>query len=132
MTSLDITSSQSPPYVVLHPVGDLDLHTQARLEDAVLTALTSAPVLVDLSGVDFLAISALRSLLLCHQVATSTGQVLLFEQPSRQALRLLAVSGLDAVLPLRSPLAGTPGTPPVTIASPLVSSGGESASLVPG
>lgn len=105
MQTLRIESHSSDPYVVLKAVGELDLHTQDEFEHAVLEPLRSSPVVVDLSEVDFLAVSALRSLLACHGRAAADGRQLLFAQPSRQAVRLLSLAGLDRVLPVRPTVA---------------------------
>src|SRR5688500_10201618 len=98
--TLSLERQTSDPFVVLKPVGELDLQTQDDFEQAVAQLLGTSPVVIDLSRVEFLAISALRSLIACHQLARSLGYELFFAAPSRQILRLLAVSGLDGVLPL--------------------------------
>ena len=112
--TLSLESQASDPFVVLKAIGDLDLQTQDDFEQAVSLLLGTSPVVVDLSQVEFLAISALRSLIVCHRLSRSLGQQLFFAEPSRQILRLLAVSGLDAVLPLAPTVAQVVSTSPVT------------------
>ena len=113
MQALQLQPQKADPFVVLRATGELDLHTQDEFEQAVRRLLSSSPVVVDLSGIDFLAISALRSLLVCHRLAASMGHVLFFAEPSRQTLRLLEVSGLDTVLPV-APTVAQVITPPTS------------------
>jgi anti-anti-sigma factor len=100
MQPLTLEPLAGDPFAVLRASGELDLHTQDEFEQAVRRLLDTSPVVVDLSGIDFLAISALQSLLVCHRLAASMGRVLFFAEPSPQTLRLLTVSGLDTVLPV--------------------------------
>lgn len=111
MNPLMLDHSEGDPFAVLRVSGELDLCTQDEFEQAVRRLLGSSPVVVDLSGVDFLAISALQSLLVCHRLAASMGRVLFFAEPSPQTVRLLQVSGLDTVLPVAPTVAGVV-TPP--------------------
>lgn len=105
MQTLFLVSQESDPFVVLKATGELDLHTQDEFERTVTELLESSPVLVDLSELDFFAISALRCLVVCHRKAVSTGHEVFYVEPSRQLLRLLSISGLEGVLPVRSPVA---------------------------
>jgi anti-anti-sigma factor len=101
MDTLTLQSRTADPFVVLSATGELDLHTQDVFEDVLNQHLAVSPVVVDLSGVDFLAISALRSLVLCHAKAGTAGHQLFFAEASQQALRLLLLAGLAEVLPIR-------------------------------
>jgi anti-sigma B factor antagonist len=96
--NLQIHARSEGPFVVLDVAGELDLATQPDFERAVIDRLTTAPVVVDLSGLEFFAISSLSSLVVCHTAATSCGRELWFAAPSRQLVRLLHLSGLDDVL----------------------------------
>lgn len=102
MQTLVLEPQTSDPFVVVRAMGELDLHTQDEFERVISRLLGRSAVIVDLSAVEFLAISALRSLMVCHALAGSVGHELVYAGPSRQTRRLLAVSGLEYVLPLAS------------------------------
>lgn len=105
MQSLLLQPHSADPFLVLEATGELDLHTQDEFEVEVGRYLGDSSVVVDLSGLDFLAISALRSLIVCHRRADPSGHQLFYAEASPQALRLLSVSGLDAVLPVAASVA---------------------------
>ena len=109
METLTLRSHTSEPFTVFEVVGELDLHTQGEFEEAVSRQLVTSPVIVDLSGVEFLAISALRSLMVCHGIAGAEGRPLFYAGPTRQTVRLLSVAGLDEVLPVRPSVADAVG-----------------------
>ena len=93
METLTLRSRASDPFAVFEVVGELDLHTQGEFEEAVSRQLVTSPVIVDLSGVEFLAISALRSLMVCHGIAGAEGRPLFYAGPTKQTVRLLSVAG---------------------------------------
>jgi anti-anti-sigma factor len=93
---------------VLDVDGELDIATQDELERAVRVALQAGPVVVDLSGVDFLAVSALSTLLVCKQAAESAEDRLTFAGAPPQAMRLIRIAGLEVELPLGAPVTGEP------------------------
>ena len=99
---LRLDSRHSDHFTVVRAVGDLDLETQDDFEGVVSGHLSSSSVVVDLSAVEFLAISALRSLMVCHALAGATGRELYYAGPTRQSRRLLIMAGLEETLPLRS------------------------------
>ena len=104
MQTLWLTSEQSDPFAVLRATGEVDLHNQHEFERVVGEMLELSPVVVDLSAVDFFAICALRSLIVCHNVAASRGHEVFWAEPPSQLARLLAISGLDGVLRVGSPV----------------------------
>ncbi len=105
MQSLLLQPHSAHPFLVLEATGELDLHTQDQFEREVGRHLGVSSVVVDFSGLDFLAISALRSLIVCHREAGPTGHQLFYADASPQTLRLLSLSGLDAVLPVAASVA---------------------------
>lgn len=105
MHTLSLDPQESDPFVVLRASGEVDLHNLDELERGVGALLESSSVVVDLSGLDFFAICALRSLIVCHQLAGVNGHEVFWAEPSSQLARLLTLSGLDQVLHVRSPLA---------------------------
>ena len=102
MNHLRLDAQSSDHFTVVRAVGELDLHTQGEFEGVVSSHLGSSSVVVDMSEIEFLAISALRSLMLCHAVAGTAGRELYYAGPTSQSRRLLTVAGLDEMLPLRS------------------------------
>ncbi len=99
------------PFSVLKASGELDLDTQDAFQTAVRDLLERSSVVVDLSEVEFVAISALRTLIECHRLATSMGHLLFFAEPTRQMVRLLTVTGLDTVLPVAPSVADVVASP---------------------
>jgi len=88
------------PFAVVQVTGELDLHTQDGFEAEVVRHLLGGSVVVDLTGLEFLAISSLRSLLACDASAGARHRRVVYAAPPQQARRLLHVSGLDEVLVL--------------------------------
>jgi anti-anti-sigma factor len=78
-------------------VGELDLATRDRLEQAVLVALRShLPVLVDLTGVTFIDSSGLQTLLDLDTAARKTDPpTTLRVLPGEQVRRVLALTALE-------------------------------------
>ena len=105
MNALTMNITVEDPIAVFTVIGEIDLHTQDLFERAVAEQLARSPVVVDLSGVEFLAISALRSLLACNAAAARHGHELYYAQVPGQVLRLLSITGLDEALPLRASVA---------------------------
>lgn len=114
---MTLKTHRSEPFVVLEAIGELDLDTQDEFERVVSRLLGTSSVVVDLSGVEFLAICALRSLIICHRLAGTAGHEVFYAEPSRQLVRLLTVSGLAEVLPVRASVAQTVSTSAVTALS---------------
>lgn len=120
---LTLKSTTEEPFVVLTAIGELDLHTQDLLEDTVTQHLERTPVVVDLGQVEFLAVSALRTLMVCNAMAGSNARELFFAGPPGQTKRLISIAGLDGVLPIRASVAeaictsGAPTVPPVLVRS---------------
>ena len=73
--------------------GDIDLAGGPVLEQAILLREEAGPVTVDLSGVDFIDSSGLRSLLGASRRARDRGQDLVLRSPSAGVARLLALTG---------------------------------------
>lgn len=105
MDAPSVDSRLSEVLFVLKVSGDLDLDTQSCFESTVFGLLERGSVVVDLSQLQFMAISALRSLVLGHRYAASRRRALVFAGPPRQASRLLSVARLDGVLEVRPSLA---------------------------
>jgi anti-anti-sigma factor len=82
---------------VLSIRGDLDMATTAGLRDQIAIALegTTAPVVIDLSGVSFCDASGLALLVGAQRRAKLYGLPVVLVGPRRNVNKLLRISGLD-------------------------------------
>ncbi|WP_238993488.1 STAS domain-containing protein [Nocardioides caldifontis] len=92
------------PFVVFEVTGELDLHNQDGFEAEVTRRLAEGSVVIDLSHLEFLSISSLRSLLVCERSATASNRQVVYAGPPRQARRLIEVAGLTEVLRMSATL----------------------------
>ncbi len=87
--------------VVVRPRGEIDLHTarvvEQRLQDAVVAGFRH--VVLDLRGVTFLGSSGLRVAVAFAQSASRAGIRFSLERGPAVAMRPIALSGLQDVLP---------------------------------
>ena len=90
--------------IVLTVRGEVDLSTGVRLAEAGNDALrdgTRRPVVLDLSGVDFLSSSGLGILVALHDEGRDLGVPLrVVVDPTRPVIRPIRTMGLDEVLAL--------------------------------
>ncbi|HWL43974.1 MAG TPA: STAS domain-containing protein [Ilumatobacter sp.] len=94
---LTITRTESGIAVV----GEIDAHTAPAVA-AALAAAEHEPLVIDLSGVEFVDSSGLRVLLEAHQTRQAAGGSLVLSQPSPAVQRVLDVSGVDEYLDVSS------------------------------
>ncbi|MFF7856980.1 anti-sigma factor antagonist [Streptomyces sp. NPDC007904] len=81
--------------------GSLDLHTAPSLYRQAIQVLDRRPSLIlDLADVTFCDSSGLNTLLRLHCHAQAAGGRLTVAGPPAQLVRMLAVTGIDAVLPV--------------------------------
>jgi anti-sigma B factor antagonist len=86
---------------VLMVRGDVDLHSAHTLTTAVDQAVAmGVPVVVDLAGVTFMDSSGLHALVRMRE-STDQSCPLVVRNPSAQAQRLLAITGLDDMMNTR-------------------------------
>lgn len=85
-------------HVVVTVAGELDLLGAPELEAALTRLSPEVPVVVDCAGVQFLDSTALRVLLAQSMRLEADGGVLRVSNPSRQALHVLQISGLDHLM----------------------------------
>jgi anti-sigma B factor antagonist len=85
--------------VVLLVAGELDLLTTPTLSDACTVALAGRPpvLVIDLSGVTFLASVGMSAIVAAHQTAGAHTKVRVVGG-SRDTLRPIMVTGLDTLL----------------------------------
>ena len=101
-------SRPRPAVVVLEAAGEVDSMTAPRLEDGLTTALDAAlgepggTVVVDLSGVTFLASSGLAVLVRGARRAAERAQRLHVVVASRAVARPLQVTGTDVLVDTHS------------------------------
>lgn len=84
--------------VVVIVRGELDLLAAPRLEQTLDKFDATVPVLVDCSGVEFMDSTALRVLLSQSMRLDADGGRLRVTNPSKQALHVLQISGLDHLI----------------------------------
>ena len=94
-----VDSSQVGSVRVLYVLGDLDLATEHEFERVIADALVAGPVVVNLEGVRFFAVSGLGVLLRCRRRALAHGHPLVLAAPQRQFQRLLHAARLQRHLP---------------------------------
>ncbi len=82
---------------VLVVSGELDAHTAPKLADA-LAAHQGNNAVVDMSDVDFVDSSGLRTLIDAHQAAEAMGGRFVIRQPSATVVRLFEISGVNDYL----------------------------------
>jgi anti-sigma B factor antagonist len=84
--------------------GEIDLTTAPQLQDALDNALDARPsgLAVDLSAVEFLDSTGLRTLITAHERADELGFPLTWVDPAPPVLRLFGLTGVDQRLNVRS------------------------------
>ncbi|MFA5082123.1 MAG: STAS domain-containing protein [Hydrogenophilaceae bacterium] len=82
--------------------GRLDLKGTGEIESrfASLTSTDSNNVLVDMSGVDFLASIGMRLLLTCAKAKTRQGGKMVLISPKPMVWEALETAGLDSLIPI--------------------------------
>ncbi len=85
--------------VTLRVTGELDLLTTPKLEEWIALALGDQPavLVIDLTGVTFLASCAISALVAAHQAGAGTTMVRVVAA-GRETLRPLQLAGLDSSL----------------------------------
>jgi len=95
MLRLDLSEDTGRGAVVLRAVGEVDIASAPELEDSVNRALTlHRPLVLDLERISFMDASGLRVLALANRLAEKMGAPLTLLRPSRQVLRVLAITGM--------------------------------------
>jgi anti-sigma B factor antagonist len=100
--ALRVSSETVNGAVVIHAVGEIDMATRAllnlHLQDAEAKAKPPAPVVLDLTGVAFLASMGLSLLVEHHEQCARTGRRLVVVASERAVLRPIQITGLDELL----------------------------------
>ncbi|MFB8264978.1 STAS domain-containing protein [Streptomyces sp. NPDC055955] len=99
-----IRLDQQERVAVITPIGDVDLHDLADVEEVfaqVLSDMSTDATLLDLSQVTFADSTFLNQLIQTHSDHTSRARPLVLTGPLQSAVRrLLEITGTDTVLPL--------------------------------
>ncbi|MFJ5543902.1 anti-sigma factor antagonist [Micromonospora chalcea] len=96
-----VTTDVHDHVVELRPVGEIDIATVAAFR-AALWAAPARPVMrVDLSGVRLLSAAGVRALVATHLRVRARGGELVLVDPDPVVARVLRVTGLQRVLPVR-------------------------------
>ena len=96
---LQIDATSSGAVHVLRVAGEVDLATERQLERAIVSALRSGPVVVDLREVPFFAIGGLGVLLRCRRQGLLQGHAFIVAGARPQLQRLLHVAQLTGAVP---------------------------------
>jgi anti-sigma B factor antagonist len=123
--ALRVDRAMDGPAVVVTVVGDVDLNTVALLHTGLRAALAEvaapAPVVVDLTAVDFLGSVGLSAIVEAHQLASAARTPLRLVATGVAVLRPIELTGLDVDLDLYATVSealatssgGDTGTPAV-------------------
>jgi anti-sigma B factor antagonist len=98
----DIQVHERDGWVVLAPIGEVDLASAPRLRQAALAAAPVGPLqlIIDLGGVDFLDSMGIGVLVALHKRAVAGGGAVRLTRPAPHVRRLLELVGLTRVLPV--------------------------------
>jgi anti-sigma B factor antagonist len=96
---LDLTVAQHDGTASVAARGEVDIHTCAALEKALveLAGQGARAVTLDLGEVGFIDSSGLRALVVGHNALQERGGALVVANPSPATARLLEVTGLDSL-----------------------------------
>ena len=89
--------------LVVRLIGDIDMSSWPRLDEAYLAVETAepCPVSVDLSAATFIDSTTLGFLARLHELVKGRGHELVLTSPNRIVARAMEVSGLNRVLTVR-------------------------------
>ena len=90
-----ITDCRTDECTVVQVTGELDIATAPALRDHLFALIRDGhPIVLELTGVEFMDSSGLEVLLRCHRGAELSGSELVLRRPSHRVVRLLELSGL--------------------------------------
>lgn len=104
---MSVTTGAAGGCAVVTVVGELDLHTAPRLREALLPLAeeAGASVVVDLTEVPFLDSSGLTVFVVALKRLREQGGSLRLVAPSPRVVKVFAITGLDAAIPIHADLA---------------------------
>lgn len=87
-------------HAVVHVMGEVDLETAGDLKSRLMNLATDGAqfITVDLADTDFIDSTGLHALVVALRVLREQGGDLVLQSPSRNAARVLELSGLSTVV----------------------------------
>jgi anti-anti-sigma factor len=98
------TQTTSPGVLTVSVVGELDMSTSARVEEAISSAASAERVIVDLTKCTFLDSAGVRLLLQTHRKLTPAGARVELVASDPNIRRVLEITSVNTVLPVHSTL----------------------------
>ncbi|MCI4078801.1 STAS domain-containing protein [Streptomyces sp. MMS21 TC-5] len=96
--------SSGDEWLVVHVGGEMDIDRAPMLADALLTAITQSEgpreIVVDLAELSFCDSAGLNALIQARRTAAEYGKRLTLRSPQSQVVRLLKMTGADALFPV--------------------------------
>ncbi|MGW2587152.1 STAS domain-containing protein [Streptomyces virginiae] len=90
--------------LVVHVGGEMDIEREPMLRSALHTAITRPggpdEIVIDLTDLSFCDSAGLNALIHARQTATEHGRHISLRNPQPQFLRLLEMTGTDALFPI--------------------------------
>ncbi len=94
--------------VEMRATGEVDIATVGVLRSALWAAPARPLLRLDLSGVRLLSAAGVRALVAAHRRARARGGELVLVDPAPMVARVLHVTGLDRVIPVRAGATAAP------------------------
>ena len=106
-----VETTPSPGGAVVTATGELDLHTAPRLAEALAPHVDAGDtVIADLTAVTFMDSSGVAVFVQALVRARDTGARLALVAPQSRVRRVLAITGLDGMLPVHDSLDAARGS----------------------
>jgi anti-anti-sigma factor len=104
-TEFDVTTeTTSPGVLTVSIVGDLDMSTSTKVEEAISSAPSAERVVVDLTRCTFLDSAGVRLLLATHRRLTPAGGRVELVASDPNILRVLEITNVNTMMRLHSTL----------------------------
>lgn len=109
-----MSSRRQECHVVVTASGEIDLHTAPRLQTQLsdLQRDGAEQLIVDLSGVEFCDSTGVNVLLAALRRSHEVGGSLCLVSPQHAVRKVLGITGLDSVFPLRESISDAVERPP--------------------
>lgn len=104
---LNVTTQPHDQHIVVAATGEVDLHTAPRLQRELSTLLEDGAkrLIVDLTSVEFCDSTGVNVLLEAMRRAWEQNRNLYLVNPQPAVRKVLGITGLDSVLPIRDTIA---------------------------
>lgn len=111
---LNVSTQQQAGHVVVTAAGEIDLHTAPQLQTELSDQLRAGAdrLIVDLTGVDFCDSTGVNVLLASLRKAQEQGGSLCLVGLQPAVRKVLGITGLDSVFPVRDSVEGAITAPP--------------------